>query len=152
MEIQRKTSLAMKPDEYILTKLREFGYPWRTTAELGGTKNLWGEFYYIWDKNGDCIARALLRGTKEEDLRKTHDTLQLIVDLARYAHTASKAYADLASVVSDVIMEATTNDSNGRTCGIPTAILAKLKSVLFNSELEKPYQTGATTGLPSEPS
>ena len=140
----------MKQDEYILLKLREFGYPWRTTAELGATKNLWGEHYYIWDKDGDCIARALLRGTTNEDLRRTHDTVQLIVDLARYAHTASKAYADLASVVSDVIMEAKTNDSDGRTCGIPTATLAKLKSVLFNSELEKPYQGGATRDLPSE--
>jgi hypothetical protein len=142
----------MKQDEYILLKLREFGYPWRTTAELGSTKNLWGEHYYIWDKDGDCIGRALLRGSTDEDLRKTHDTVQLIVDLARYAHTASKAYADLASVVSDVIMEATTNDTDGRTCGISTATLAKLKSVLFNSELERHYPTGATTGLPSDPS
>jgi len=141
----------MKQDEYILLKLREFGYPWRTTAELGATKNLWGEHYYIWDKNGECIARALLRGTSDENLRKTHDTVQLIVDLARYAHTASKAYADLASVVSDVIMEATTNDTDGRTCGISTTTLAKLKGILFNSELEKPYQTGATTSLPSDP-
>ena len=142
----------MKPDEYILTKLREVGYPWRTTAELGGTANWKSEHYYIWDKDGDCIARALLRGCSNDDLHKTHETAQIIVDLARYAHTASKAYADLASVVSDVIMEATTNDTNGRTCGVPTATLAKLKSVLFNSELEKPHQTGATTGLPSEPS
>jgi len=141
----------MKQDEYILLKLRELGYPWRTTAELGATKNLWGEHYYIWDKDGDCIARALLRGTTNEDLRRTHETVQLIVDLARYAHTASKAYADLASVVSDVIMEATTNDTDGRTCGIPTATLAKLKSVLFSSELERPYQAGATTSLPSDP-
>ena len=132
----------MKQDEFILLKLGEFGYPWRTTAELGAMKNLVGEHYYIWDKNGDCIARALLRGTKDEDLRKTHETVQLIVDLARYAHTASKAYADLASVVSDVIMEATTNDSDGRTCGVSTTTFAKLKSVLFNSELERPYPQG----------
>jgi hypothetical protein len=49
-------------------------------------------------------------------------------------------------------MEATTNDTDGRTCGIPTTTLAKLKGVLFNSELEKPYSTGATTGLPNDPS
>ena len=142
----------MKPDEYILTKLRELGYPWRTTAELGGVHNWKSEHYYIWDKDGDSIARALLRGASDEKFKATHETAQLIVDLARYAHTASKAYADLASVVSDVIMEATTNDNDGRTCGIPTTTLAKLKSVLFNSELERPYPTGATTGLPSEPS
>lgn len=142
--------MAMKQDEYIIQKLRELGYPWRTTQELGKKADWKNEYYYVWDRDGESIARALLRGTSDEDFKSTHETAQLIVDLARYAHTASKAYADLASVVSDVIMEAKTNDSDGRTCGIPTATLAKLKGVLFNSELEKPYQGGATTDLPSE--
>lgn len=138
----------MKQDEYILLKLRELGYPWRTTAEMGGTKDWKSEHYYVWDRNGESIAKALLRGASDEEFKATHETAQLIVDLARYAHTASKAYADLASVVSDVIMEAKTNDTDGRTCGISTATLTKLKGVLFNSELERPYPTGATTDLP----
>ena len=132
----------MKFDEYILLKLRELGYPWRTTAELGGVKDWKNEHYYVWDKDGKSIARSLLRGVSEEEFKQTHETAQLIVDLAHYAHTASKAYADLASVVSDVIMEAKTNDSDGRTCRISTTTLAKLKSILFNSELERPYPQG----------
>jgi hypothetical protein len=141
----------MKEDEYILKKLEELGYPWRTTAELGKKADWKNEYYYIWDKNGESIARALLRGTSDEDFQATHETAQLIVDLARYAHTASKAYAKLAHVASDVVMEANINDNDGSTSRVPTATLTKLKGVLFNSELERPYQEGATAVLPDDP-
>jgi hypothetical protein len=141
----------MKEDEYILKKLEELGYPWRSTSEVGDVKSYANEHYYVWDKNGDSIAKALLRGVSDKDLKATHDTAQLIVDLARYAHTASKAYAKLAHVASDVVMEANINDNDGRTSGVPTATLTKLKGVLFNSELERPYQEGATAVLPDYP-
>lgn len=142
----------MKPDEKILKQLESFGYPWYSSGEVKSLKikDISWESHGVWDKDANQIIKVFLLGVSEDEILQTKRLAQLIVDLARYAHTASKAYADLASVVSDVIMEAKTNDDDGSTCGIETRTLARLKSILFNSELEAEDHEGIVLHRESE--
>lgn len=140
----------MKPDEKIIKALGKFGFPWYSSQEVKSLKmrDISPETNGVFDKDMNNIIKIFLRGVTDEEILETKQLAQLVVDLARYAHTASKAYADLASVVSDAIMEVTTNDGNGCTCNIPTRTIARLKSTLFNSELEKDDPQGVAGGLP----
>lgn len=145
MEAQRKTAMAMKPDERILNELQKLGFPWYSSQEVRTFKmrTLCPETNGVWDKDMNQIIKVFLRGVTDEEITQAKNLAQLVVDLARYAHTASRAYADLASVVSDAIMEAKTNDDDGSTCTCSTRTLARLKSTLFNSELESHDTQGA---------
>ena len=122
-----------------------FGYPWMSDIEVRALKfkDISPESFGIYDKEGNHIIKIFLRGVSDAEIAETKKLAQLVVDLARYAHTASKAYADLASVVSDAIMEVTTNDSNGCTCNMPTRAIARLKATLLGSELESHDTQGA---------
>lgn len=139
----------MKPDERILKALEKFGFPWYSSQEVRAFKmrSVSPETNGVWDKDLNNIIKIFLRGVTEEEIKDTKDLAQLVVDLARYAHTASRAYADLASVVSDAIMEAKTNDDDGSTCTCSTRTFARLKSTLFNSELESHDTQGAYGSL-----
>ena len=139
----------MKLDEKLIKELEKFGFPWYSNQEVKALKmrDVHPEANGVFDKDMNHIIKIFLRGVSDEEVLQTKQLAQLVVDLARYAHTASKAYADLASVVSDAIMEVTTNDGNGCTCNIPTRTLARLKSTLLNSELEKDDPQGVAGGL-----
>ena len=135
----------MKSDEKIIKELEKFGFPWYSNHEVKAFKmrDISTETNGVFDKDMNQIIKIFLRGVSDEEILETKQLAQLVVDLARYAHTASKAYADLASVVSDAIMEVTTNDGNGCTCNLPTRTIARLKATLFNSELESHDTQGA---------
>ena len=138
----------MKPDEKILKELEGFRFPWFSDMEVRALKirDIHPESFGVYDSEGNHIIKIFLRGVSDSEIAETKRLAQLVVDLARYAHTASKAYADLASVVSDAIMEVKTNDDDGRTCNLPTRTIARLKGTLFNSELESDDPQGV--GLP----
>ncbi|NBW14884.1 MAG: hypothetical protein EBR82_43475 [Caulobacteraceae bacterium] len=136
----------MKLDEKILKELEGFKFPWFSDIEVRALKirDIHPESFGVYDSEGNHIIKIFLRGVSDFEIAETKKLAQLVVDLARYAHTASKAYADLASVVSDAIMEVKTNDNDdGRTCNLPTRTIARLKSTLLNSELESENKEGA---------